>query len=401
MLGIIDINDRARTANTLLEVMEKMGITTGEVMEESSFKGLFNSIFSGDSVLLIDGCNKCIAIGTKGWQDRGIGYPVNEPNNNGPQEAFNETLRTNTSLIRRKIKHENLRIESVVVGKFTKTEVNVVYIKGTASDDIVKEVKSRLNKIKMEGIMDSAYIERAIDDKHMKTFPTILSTERPDYLSVKLLEGRVGIIVDGSPFVLFVPVFFSDIFKSTSDYYSNAGVQYFMIGLRYISLLIGVFLTSVYIALISFHPVIIPTSLQVNIIAEYSLIVLPLPLEIIILLLFFEILKEASFRLPVLTSVAILLVGGLIISQSIVEAKLGSNVIIIIVGLTIVASYTFVKPCISNAIRNFRIAFVLLSSFLGLYGIAIGVLFIVGHISGLTSMGTTYLSNKYKSHGTQ
>ncbi|HBI04122.1 MAG TPA: spore germination protein, partial [Paenibacillaceae bacterium] len=211
-----------RQDDTLLKYIREYALTIGEIKEIRDFPSLFPPLLSGETIILIDGFNQGFSASTKGAEHRSITEPTSQTTVRGPKEAFTELIRVNTSLIRRKIKDPNLWIETTQIGRVTKTDVSIMYIKGIAKEDVLQEIRSRLAKIDIDSILESGYIEEMIQDKTFTPFPTIYNTERPDSVAAGLLGGRVAILVDGTPFVLMVPALFVQFFQSPEDYYHRS-----------------------------------------------------------------------------------------------------------------------------------------------------------------------------------
>lgn len=233
-------------------IFKDFAITIGEIKTVNTWEDVTNSIMSGDSAVLIDGYAEAIITGTKGWQDRGVTEPTSQNIVRGPKDGFSETLRTNTALIRRRIRDVNLRVDSKNVGTVTKTDIAVIYIEGIADPEIVKEVHSRIDKINIDAILESGYIEELIQDETYTPFPTIYSTERPDVIIANILEGRIGIIIDGTPFALSVPAIFTEFFHASEDYYQRAEFSTLVRILRLSSFLLTLLVPAAYIAVTTF-----------------------------------------------------------------------------------------------------------------------------------------------------
>lgn len=351
-----------------------------------------DAILSGDSVIFFGNLTEAIDIGARGWANRGVAEPITESIVKGPREGFSETLRINTSLIRRKIKHPSLRIISLKLGELTNTDLVVTYIEKIASPDIVSEVFRRLGTIKMDGMLGNGYIEEMIEDNPYSPFPQISFTERPDVLAGKLLEGKVGIIVDGTPIVLVVPVTLTQFLNVNEDYYQRAMIAVLSRFVRYVGAFVAIVAPSIYIAVTTFHQEIIPTDLLMSISAGRQGVPFPALLEALTMTVVLEILQEAGLRLPKPIGSTIGIVGALIIGDAAVKAGLVSPLMVIVVGLTAVASYAIPTFDLSLAVRLIRLPLMILAGILGFFGVSVALYLILIHLLSLRSFGVPYLS---------
>ena len=373
-----------------IDQINRAFLSSSDVKKRPTIGETLDALLSGDTVLLVDGAKEALSIGTRKWEKRSIQSPETETVVRGPREGFTETLRINTSLIRRKIKNPNLRMEAMKIGEQTKTDICIVYIKDIVKEGLIEEVKKRLSEIKTDSILDSGYIEAYIEDAPYSIFTTVGNSERPDTISGKLLEGRAAIIVDGSPFVLSVPMVFIESFQSPEDYYIR---PYYATSLRAIRLLcyfITILAPALYVALTTFHQELIPTQLLFTMTAGLSGVPFPAVVEALIMVVIFDILKEAGIRLPKPIGSAVSIVGALVIGQSAVTAGLIGPFMIIVVSITAIAN--FVVPAQSDSISLLRYYFLILAGLLGGFGITIGALFILVYLVSLKSFGVQFMS---------
>ncbi|GAB6180514.1 hypothetical protein JCM14036_18330 [Desulfotomaculum defluvii] len=310
----------------------------------------------------------------------------------GPRDGFNETISNNTALIRRRIKSPNLRVEKLTVGQQTKTELCIVYIDGIARKEVINEVRNRINKIEIDGILESGYIEEFIEDTPMSPFPQIEHSERPDKVAAAILEGRIAILVDTTPFVLIVPTVFLQFIQSAEDYYERFPIGSLTRAVRVGAYFISVILPALYIALTSFHQEMIPTPLALSIAASREGVPFPSIGEAVIMEATFEILREAGIRLPKQTGQAVSIVGGLVIGQAAVQAGIVSQAMVIVVALTGISSFAIPAFNAAAAGRLLRFPLMFLASILGLPGILAGLSIVLIHLNGLSSFGVNYLS---------
>lgn len=374
-----------------LEFIKQRGLCIHQIRETDKLRDVIHAILSGDTVLLLDGHATAIINGARGWEGRKISDPEVEPTVRGSRESFIETLRINTALIRRRIKSSDLKIEALRLGEVTDTDVAIAYIEGIVNDKLVTEVKSRLERIKVDAILESGYIEEMIEDNPWSPFPTINHTERPDRVAAMLLEGRVAILVDGTPFVLTVPNLFVEYLQTAEDYYERFLFISALRLVRFFSMLISLILPSLYVAVVSFHHELLPTTLLLNIAAQREAVPLPVFVEVLIMELTFEILREAGVRLPRPIGQAVSIVGALVIGEAAVRAGLVAAATVIIVAFTGIASFVFAYSA-SIAFRMLRFTLMVLSGAMGLFGLISGLAIIGIHLCTLRSFGVPYLS---------
>ncbi|RBW67330.1 spore germination protein [Bacillus taeanensis] len=370
---------------------DEMALANGETMALDNFNALYDILLSGDTIFLFDECKKSIATATKGWDHRSVSEPTSQIVVRGPQEAFTETLRTNTALIRRKIKDPNLWIEARKIGSRTKTDIAVMYIKDIADENVVQEIHRRLDEIEIDAILESGYIEELIQDEAFTPFPTIYNSERPDSIAAGLLEGRVAILVDGTPFVLLVPALFTQFLQSAEDYYHRSDFGLLRM-LRLVAMFISLLAPSLYIAVTTFHQEMLQTTLLISIAAQREGIPFPAFIEALLMEFTFEILREAGVRMPRAVGSAISIVGALVLGEAAVQAGLVSPAMVIVVSITAISSFIFPVFSLSIPIRMLRFALMGLAASFGLFGIIVGLIALVLHLSSLKSFGVPYLS---------
>lgn len=351
-----------------------------------------DAILSGDAVIFFGDSTEALVFGARGWDKRAVTEPTTEAVVKGPHEGFGETLRINTSLLRRKIKHPSLRIISLKLGTLTNTDLVVTYMDKIAHPDIVSEVLKRLGKINIDSVLGNGYIEEILEDNPYSPFPQTAYTERPDVLAGKLLEGKVGIILDGTPIVLVLPATLTGFLSVNEDYYERPLSVILFRFVRYLGSFIALLAPSIYIAVTTFHQEIIPTDLLLGIIAGRQGVPFPALLEALTMMVILEILQEAGLRLPKPIGQTIGIVGALIIGDAAVKAGLVSPLMVIVIGLTAVASYSIPYYDFSVAIRIIRFPFMILAGFLGFFGLSVGLYILAIHLLSLRSFGVPYLS---------
>lgn len=367
-------------------------ITRAEIKKSKDMKELMAGILAGEVVLLIEGVDAAQLISSKGYDYRAVSESDVEPVVSGPRDAFIEVLSVNLGLIRRIIHSANLVFEYLKVGRVTQTTVCIGYIKGICSPKLVEEVRSRISKVDVDGIFGSTYIEEFINDEPFAVFPQIRKTERPDAASSALLEGRVVVIVDNTPVALIMPGEFFSLIQSSEDYYNGYAFSTLIRVLRYFSYAIGLTLPAFYIAVTNFHQELIPTKLLLSIISARTGVPLPNFAEAVLMEATFEMLREAGVRLPRPIGQAVSIVGALVIGQSAVQAAVVSPLMVIVVSLTAIATFTIPQYNISHPIRILRFPLMILAAILGLYGLMLGLLALLLHLCSIRSFGTPYLT---------
>lgn len=367
-------------------------ISSGEVQVITEWKDMLLSILSGNSIIVLDGCEKVISVGTQGGEARSITEPTSQLVVRGPKDSFVESVVTNVSLVRRRIKSPDVRLENMKVGKVTNTRVSIMYIQNIAEKRLVDEVRRRLQSIDTESILESAYIEEFIQDHTFTPFPTVFNTERPDVAAGNLLEGRVVLFIEGTPFVLIMPATFPQFFHSAEDYAQRYDISILMRMVRYLSFIVLILGPAVYIALTTFHYEMIPTQMLISLMAQREGVPFPAFVEAVLMETAFEILREAGVRMPRAIGQTVSIVGALILGQAVVEAGIITPVMVIVVALTGIASFAIPAYNLSIAGRLIRFFFMILAGMFGFYGITLGLIVLVAHMNSLRSFGMPYLS---------
>ena len=369
------------------------------VKVQKEFNEIFSSVNSGNCMLFIDTLDIAFDIDVKGFKTRSINKPENEVVLRGPQEAFVENIRTNTSLVRRIINNENLIMENIRIGKVSKTTCAICYMKNIANDDLVAEVKFRLNNINIDYLVSSGELEQLIEDNSKYSLPQMISTERPDKTATYLLEGRVAIIVNGSPYALILPAVFIDFLESSED--KNIKFQFanLLKIIRIAAYLITLLLPGIYVAITSFHLEFIPTELLFAIVASRASVPFSIIFEIIIMELSFELIREAGLRVPSPIGPTIGIIGALIIGQAAVDAGIVSPILIIIVAITGITSFAIPDYYLAFHCRVWRFVYIILGYLAGLLGIAFASFAYLLIAAKVQSFGVSYLEPYIPSKG--
>ncbi len=371
----------------------KNEISVSDLKEIYSITDVFKQISMGNPIILIEKQTKGISIGLPKWEKRSIMEPDAESVVRGPREGFIETLRVNTSFLRRKIRHPLLKMKQMNIGRYTETQVIVAYIEGVADSTLVQEVTDRLSRIKIDGILESGYIEEMIIDYPYSPFAQVLTTERPDVAAASLLEGRVVILIDGTPITLIAPCTFATLLQAPEDYYNQFYISTFIRWLRYVFFFIALLAPSAYVAILTFHQEMLPTALLLTIADSRENIPFPALVEAFFMEITFEALREAGVRLPKQVGAAVSIVGALVIGQAATAAGLVSSPMVMVVAITGVASFLMPRYATGISIRILRFPIMILSGMLGLLGVMIGITSIVAHLCTLKSFGVPYFNS--------
>lgn len=375
----------------IFDEFKNYGMTTAEVKQTDNFDEINTEIMSGNTVLLIDGFAKALIVSTKSFPSRGIQSTEIESVVYGPKDSFTEGMRHNTALIRRRIRDTNLKVKQMKIGQRSKTDIAIMYLKDVAREKIINEVEKKLEQIDIDAVLDIGYIQQFLDESWKSVFPQSQITERPDKTSSAILEGRIAIISDNSPFSLIIPATLPTFFQSSEDYYERWQIMNFLRIMRYIAAIISISLPGLFIALSLFHPSMIPMKLVLKLADERQAVPFSTVFEIIIMELAFELLKEAGIRLPNPIGSTIGIVGGIIIGQAAVDAGLVSPIIIIIIALTAISSFSIPNANFVSALRLLKYIVIFFSAMFGLFGFWTAILTILIHLASLKSFGIPYL----------
>ena len=362
------------------------------VKKITSFSEAANGINSGNCVLFVDTLALAFDIEVKGFMQRSVDSPNNEIVIKGPHEAFVENIRTNTSLIRRIVNNENLIIENLEVGKITKTKCAVCYIQNVTNPDLVNEVKYRLNNLEIDSLLSAGELEQLIVDSNILGIPEVLSTERPDKATRYLLAGRVVVIVNGTPYGIIMPAILVDFLTSSEDSNLKTPFGNFLRGLRMLAAFITLLLPGLYVAITSFHQEILPTSLLYSILASRESVPFPIILEILLMEISFELIREAGLRVPSPVGPTIGIVGALVLGQAAVSAGIVSPILIIVVAITGIASFAIPDFSFGFHLRYFRFVFILLGFMAGFLGIGLGLFVYISILCSIKSFGVSFTS---------
>lgn len=357
-----------------------------------NFEELFYYLSSGYTALFIDNEAKCIVVETKTTLDRGVSEGSSEPIVRGPKDSFTENHAINLGLIRKRIKDPNLIFDEIKVGRRTKTKVAIAYIKDIADNNRVNEIAKKINTIDIDGILDSGYIREFLQNDSISLFPQMISTERPDLACSSLLDGKIIVIVENTPYVLIIPGLFVDFIHSPEDNYQKPLNATFNRILRIICFITATFTPAIYISLMTFNPEIIPDQLLISLAIQRDGVPFPTAVEVLVFIITFEILRQADVHSPTVSGSAMNIVGALILGDAAVNAGIVSPIAIIVIAITSICELVFYDVDMINAIRQWRIIFIIASLFLGVIGVVAAMFIFVSKLSSLISFGIPYLT---------
>ncbi|MEK4291863.1 spore germination protein [Paenibacillus sp. FSL R5-0914] len=374
------------------ELMEKIRtqvINISDVVASTDLNEMISAIIAGKTLLLLDGYAGILNINAQGWDKKAITEPVTEKSVYGPREGFTESLIVNLTQIRRRVQDSDLKFIFSKIGSRSNTQICICYMESLVSPNIVKELQDRLGQVDIDVVLDTSFLSELIRDEPYSPFEMTGSTERPDSVVSKIMEGRVALLMEGSPYAMTVPYVFVENFQASSDYYINFYFGSFNRMLRMVGALLSVSIPALYVALVTYSQEMIPTQLLLSISTARVAVPFPTVVEAIFMLTIFEILREAGERIPTYIGQAISIVGALVLGQAAVEARLVSAPMIIVVGLT--GIMTLLNPRLTGPLIIVRAVLLFAVFFLGIYGYFLGMLGLVVHLMSLRSFGVPYM----------
>jgi len=385
--------DRTREHEITTEYIKDRVVEVGNVTLAYSISDALEQVIAGSLLILIDGSSEGLLLAIEGWEERAVTESTTQSVVRGPQNAFTERLRTNTTLVRRRVRDMRVRLANVTVGSMTKTDVAVMYMSGIAEEELVEQLLEKLRSIKQDAILEGEYLEELITERKRQTiFPTFFNTDRPDVIAAGIMEGKIALFIDGTPFVVMAPAFFTDFLQTPEDYYQSYFYSNLIRLLRYISLAICMLAPAIYISLTTFHQDMLPTQLLLSLAAQREGVPFPAFIEAFIMEVIFEILREAGIRMPRTIGQAVSIVGSIVIGQAAVEAGIVSAAMVIVVAITAIASFVIPSYTMSITIRMLRFAFMIIASIFGVYGLTVGIIVLIIHLCGIHSFGKPYMS---------
>lgn len=374
------------------EIIEKVMLPQGQITVSEDIRQAAQKVNIGNALLVVDGVDKCFSIDVKSWEHRSVGNPENETVIQGPHEGFNEVLRCNTALIRKSLNTSNLVMENVFLGKTGKTPGAVAYLKNVANSSLIEEVKKRINGIDAEYILSSLDAEQYIEEASFLPIPQMITTERPDRVCKALSDGKVALIMNGSSHVLIMPATFFDLITSAEDEYLRYPYSVLIRILRYIAACTALLFPAFFIAVLNYHPELLRTNLMLAISSSRAMVPFGSVVELLLMELAFELIKEAGIRVPGPIGSSIGIVGGLIVGQAAVDANLVSPIMIIIVAVTGISSFTIPSYSLAFAFRFSRFLYIFGAAVAGFLGI--GTVFFINSLAavGTKSFGVPFMS---------
>ncbi|MGE5554633.1 MAG: spore germination protein [Betaproteobacteria bacterium] len=382
---------RGAKPEELLSFLAAQLIPASPATTVSTIDDLIDQVYTGETAILMDGVPKALVVETKTWEHRGITEPSTEAVIRGPREGFNEVLRAGTALLRRRIRDPRLRLDPLKVGRISQTDLVVAWLDGVTDPGLVKEVKRRLKALDIDWVPDSGYIEQYLEDFPYSPFPQFQYTERPDRVAAAVLEGRVAILVDGSPLALIIPGGLSSFLVTAEDYYERFPYGSVLRLLRLGAVIIALTLPAVYIAVTTFHQELLPTTLVLAFAASREPVPFPALLEALLMTGALELTREAGLRLPAPIGQTVGIVAALLLGQASVAAGLASPIMVIVVAITGLASFVAPHYASGLPLRLLSFPLMILAGILGLFGVTAGVVALILHLAGLSSLGIPYL----------
>jgi spore germination protein KA len=351
-----------------------------------------SGVLAGSTVVFVDGCDAALIVETKGWEHRSVGLAQTEVVVRGPHDAFTESFRANTGLVRAQFRSEKLITEMMSVGKLAKTDIALMYVKDVTNHDLVNEVKRRIEQVDVDYLADSGVLEQFLEDNPYTLVPQLMSTERPDRVAHALLEGQVAIFVGHSPFALLVPAVLWSMVHTPEDAYLRFPFGACLRALRWVSLCVAVLLPAFYVAVTNYHPEMIPTDLMLMIAGSREQVPFPAVVEVLLMEFSIELIREAGIRIPSVIGPTIGIVGALIIGQAAVQAGIVSPLLVIVVALTALASFTVPNYNLSMAVRVLRFVFLIAAAMFGFFGMALLIATLIAKLAVQKSFGVPLLA---------
>ncbi|SOC18078.1 spore germination protein KA [Ureibacillus xyleni] len=373
-------------------ILEKDILYHADVQKEKNLSTLIQSITLGKVIVLLEGVEEAILFDAIRQEKRAIDQPETERVVRGPKDGFIEQISTNVALLRYRLPVPEFRIEKTEVGTRTRTKVAVCFLEDIANDTLLKEVKTRIDAIQIDGVLDAGYIEQFIQDNPWSPFPQIQNTERPDKVVGNLLEGRVAILVEGSPFALIAPATFNQFYQTSEDYYDRWLITSAIRTIRILALIFSLTFSSFYVTVLSFHPELIPSGFVVAASSGRHGVPFPVFVEVLLMEIAMEILREATIRMPQQVGGALSIVGVLVVGQAAVQAGFVSPITVVIIALSTIGSFATPSYNAATSFRMLRFPLIILAGTFGLLGLAVGIVLILNHMIGLRSFGVPFMS---------
>ena len=391
ILETVMLDYRNNREKGILQALQEEAIAVGEVKKITTVEEICDAVFWGDTILLMDGNDFALQVTTKKFPNRGIGKAETEVVVQGPKDAFMEVMAFNIVLVRRRIRDARLKLKRKKAGRRSRTDIALMYMEDLVRPELLQQLEKQLDSMDLDGILDSGSMEQLLERRQYSPFPQLQMTERPDKTASALLEGRVVLLADNTPYAILLPATLNTFFQAAEDYYERWEVMSFIRLIRYGAAFLAVALPGVYIAFSAYHPQLLPTALALKIAATRENIPFSVIGEVLIMELAFELLREAGIRLPSPVSSTIGIVGGIIIGSAAVEAGIVSPAVVIVSALTGICTFVIPNVSIVSALRISKYLVILSAAVFGLFGVWAALLLILGHLAGLLSYGIPYL----------
>lgn len=386
-------------ADKIQEFMENNSLGVADVKKFAVMEEAFASMLAGNAIFFVDGYDKAMKISSKGYPNMGVTQAETEKVLRGSKEGFADSVKTNSALVRKRLRDTSMKVEEATIGVRSNTMVQILYIEDIVHQELLDNIKERLDTFEVDGILDSGMVEQLTEDAWYSPFPQYQTTERPDRAAQELLNGKVVLLCDNSPVALIFPGGFNSFMESSEDWYNRFEMASFLRVLRYLAMAAAVLLPGLYLAVIRFHTQILPTNLILSFAEAREGVPFSSVVELVFLELAFELIREAGVRIPGSLGNAIGIVGGLIIGQASVEANLVSPIVVMVVALTALGSLAIPNEEFASAFRLLKYFFLFFGGFLGVYGMVLGGYLTVSHLAGLLSFGVPYLVPFVKKSG--
>lgn len=376
----------------IYQYIEENGLGISDVFEITTIEDAAMLMMTGDAIVFIDGCEKAFKIAGKGYPNMGVQPVKSEQVTRGSRESFTDSVKANSALIRKRVRSHQLKVKEVRLGRRSQTLNSLVYMDSIVRPEVLQAVEERLNEIDIDGVLDSGTLEQLMESSWKSPFPQFQTTERPDKAAMAVLEGRIVLLTDNSPVSIILPVNYNSFFQTTDDYYNRWEIVSFERLIRYAASLIAMFLPAMYLAVTNFHTQLLPTELVLAFATARQGVPFSAVVEVFLMELAFELLREAGVRIPGSLGSTIGIVGGLIIGQAAVEANLVSPIVVIVVALTALASFAIPNEEFGAAYRIMKFVFIIAAAIMGYYGILMVGILLLMHLAGLKSFGIPYLT---------
>ena len=374
------------------EFMQNNSLGIADVQKLNDMNEVLGAVLSGNAVFFIDGYDKAMKISSRGYPNMGVSEAESEKVLRGSREGFSDSVKTNSALVRKRLRDTRMKVEEYQMGVRSNTVLQILYIDDLVHEELLEQIKERIEEYEIDGVLDSGMLEQLTEESWYSPFPQYQVTERPDRAALELLNGKVVLLCDNSPSALILPGSFSGFMESSEDWYNRFEMASFLRILRYVALAAATLLPGLYLAVIRFHTQILPTNMLLSFAQAREGVPFSSIAELVLLELSFELIREAGVRIPGALGNAMGIVGGLIVGSAAVEANLVSPIVVMVVAITALGSLAIPNEEFASAFRMLKYFFLFLGGYLGIFGIVIGVYLTVSHLAGLLSFGVPYLS---------